>query len=161
MANTKTPLHLLKLSHVGRITLLPHFTEGKLRPMPTGLGKAKRDPTLTLVPEMGYTPFLLPPASPGHLLFGKHHAQRQGPDLETTQTASWGLVWPGQQRTINYWDHAEAGRGPSARCLHRTHLFGASKSVSDVNGTASFFCRGGIPGGVRRRRRRRRPLDSD
>lgn len=63
-------------------------------------------------------------------------------------------MWPGQQRTINYWDHAEAGLGPSAGCLHRTRLFGAGKSVSDVNGTASFFCRGGIPawGGWMRRR---------
>lgn len=67
--------------------------------------------------------------------------------METTQAASRGPVWPGQQRTINYWDHAEAGLGPSAGCLHRTRLFGASKSVSDVNGTASFFCRGGIPWG--------------
>lgn len=74
--------------------------------------------------------------------------------METTQAASRGLVWPGQQRTINYWDHAEAGLGPSAGCLHRTRLFGAGKSVSDVNGTASFFCRGGIPtwGGWMRRR---------
>lgn len=23
-------------------------------------------------------------------------------------------MWPGQQRTINYWDRAEAGPGPSA-----------------------------------------------
>lgn len=66
--------------------------------------------------------------------------------METTQAASRGLVWPGQRRTINYWDHTEAGLGPSAGCLHRTRLFGAGKSVSDVNGTASFFCRGGIPG---------------
>lgn len=34
----------------------------------------------------------------------------------------------------------------------RARLFGACKSVSDVNGTASFFCRGGIPRDVWMRR---------
>lgn len=60
------------------MTPLPHFTERKLRSTATGLGKAKKDPSLTLVPEVGFTPSLLPPATPVHLLCGKHHAQGQG-----------------------------------------------------------------------------------
>lgn len=68
----------LKLNHVGRMALLPHFTKRKLRFLLTGLGKAK-DPTLTSVPEVRFTPSFcsfLP--SPVHPLFGKHHAQGQG-----------------------------------------------------------------------------------
>lgn len=49
--------------------------------MVTGLGKAKKDPTLTLVPEVGFTSLLFPPATPVHPLFGKHHAQGQGRTL--------------------------------------------------------------------------------
>lgn len=54
----------LKFSHVGRMALLPHFTKRKLRSPVTGFGKAKKDPTLTSVPEAGLTPFLLLPATP-------------------------------------------------------------------------------------------------
>lgn len=87
VANTKTPIALgwLNFSHIGRMALLPHFTKRKLRSMVTGLGKKKKDPILTLVPEVRFTSFLLPPATPVHPLFGKH-AQGQG------QTLIWKLL---------------------------------------------------------------------
>lgn len=41
---------------------------------------------------------------------------------------------------------SEPGEGPARPGVYMlARLFGACKSVSDVNGTASFFCRGGIP----------------
>lgn len=122
--------------------------ETKVHGHPVGEGKEGPHPNIST--RSGIHPlFLLLPAIPRTSTVWKipYTGAEPDSDLETPQAALRGPVWPGQQRTINYWDHTEAGLGPSAGCLHRTRLFGASKSMSDVNGTASFFCRGGIPWG--------------
>lgn len=81
---------------------------------------------------------------------------KEDSDFGIALAGQWG---PGPSlaggRTINDKDPTwRPGKSPaSTGCLQLARLFGACKSVSDVNGTASFFYRGGIAGVVWMRQR--------
>ena len=93
--------------------------------------------------------------TPAHLLFGKCclWEMRRNCNLEITlaedQAQTAGPT--GRQLIIRIPLWASEGLDRPGVYMH-ARLFGACKSMSDVNGTASFFCRGGIPRDVWMRR---------